>query len=66
MKEWVIIQEAKEEGREEGRLEGRAEGKEEIIFHMLQQNKTVEEVAKLCGIPLENVKRVKQKMLTNA
>ena len=57
MKEWVIIQDAKEEGREEGR--------EEIIINMFKKHKTAEEIADLCGLQLEEVKNIQNRMLSN-
>ena len=57
MKEWVIIQDAKEEGREEGR--------EEIIINMFKKHKTAEEIADLCGLQLEEVKNIQNRILSN-
>ena len=60
MKEWVVLQEAKEEGREEGR--------EKEIFErisiMLKNGRTVREISDFCGYPIETVKAVEEKLTT--
>ncbi len=82
MKEWVVIQDARDEGyedglatgREEGRKDGRKEGiKEgheeadhETISRMLRSGKTAEEIADFCGYPIEQVKNVEKEMLVSA
>ncbi len=78
MKEWVVIQDARDEGyedglatgREEGRKEGREEGREEAdhetISRMLRSGKTAEEIADFCGYPIEQVKNVEKEMLVSA
>ena len=52
-----------EEIREEGRAEGMEKGRAEIIFNMLENGKTPEEISDFAGIPLEQIKRVKEKLL---
>ena len=66
MKEWVIIQEAKEEGEEIGIPKGRDIERFEAISNMLRNNKTPEQISEFCGYSLEEVRRVQQKMLTEA
>ena len=78
MKEWVVIQDARDEGyedgledgREEGRKEGREDGREEahfeVISRMLRSGKTAEEIAEFCGYPIEQVKAVEKEMLVSA
>ncbi len=67
MKEWVVIQDAKDEGREEGIEEGiekgREEGREESIKDMLSRGKTVEEIVDFCNYPYELVKGIEEKLL---
>lgn len=62
MKEWVVLQEAKEEGREEGRVEGREEAEFNRISIMLKKGKTAEEIAEFCGYPVDTVKAVEEKL----
>ena len=54
MKEWVVLQEAKEEGREEAEFDR--------ISIMLKKGKTAEEIADFCGYSVETVKAVEEKL----
>ncbi len=55
MKEWVVIQDAREEGyRERDTIK---------ISEMLRSGKTVEEIADFCGYPIEQVKEVEKELL---
>ena len=55
MKEWVVIQDA----REEGYLE-----RDTVkISEMLRSGKTAEEIADFCGYPIEQVKEVEKELL---
>ena len=77
MKEWVVIQDARdegyedgledgrEEGRKEGRKDGRGEAHFEVISRMLRSGKTAEEIAEFCGYPIEQVKAVEKEMLVS-
>lgn len=58
--------EALEEGRAEGRVEGRAEGRAEgersamvgLIKRLLEKQKTLEEIADICGLDLDEIKKI--------
>ena len=67
MKEWVVIQDARDEGFEDGLETGRAEGYLERdtikISEMLRSGKTAEEIADFCGYPIEQVKEVEKELL---
>ena len=69
MKEWVVIQDARDEGFEDGLETGRAEGYLERdtikISEMLRSGKTAEEIADFCGYPIEQVKAVEKEMLVS-
>ncbi len=58
MKEWVVIQDARDEGREEAH--------HEVISRMLRSGKTAEEIADFCGYPIEQVKAVETELLVSA
>ncbi len=58
MKEWVIIQDAKEEGREEG-ISIRDNEK---ITDMLRRGKTVEEIVDFCNYPYDLVEQINEKL----
>ncbi len=78
MKEWVIIQDAKEEGIEEGielgltqglekgRLEGIVLCDNEKIADMLRRGKTVEEIVDFCNYPYELVKKIEEELSVEA
>ncbi len=59
MKEWVVLQDAREEGRQEGRDLRDAEK----IAEMIGRGKTVAEIVEFCNYPEELVKRVESGML---
>ncbi len=62
MKEWVVIQDARDEGYEEGYLE-----RDTVkISEMLHSGKTAEEIAEFCGYPIEQVKAVEKELLVSA
>ena len=62
MKEWVVIQDARDEGYEEGYLE-----RDTVkISEMLRSGKTAEEIAEFCGYPIEQVKAVEKELLVSA
>ena len=46
----------------ENREEGRQEGEERIILNMLQKKMDVEQIAYLTNVPLEEVKKIHDKM----
>ena len=66
MKEWVVLQDAREEGREEGRAEGRKEGREEgreetiiaQICKKLVKGKDVAEIADALEEPEDYVSKI--------
>ena len=62
MKEWVVIQDARDEGYEDGRKEADYE----TISRMLRSGKTAKEIADFCGYPIEQVKTVEKEMLVSA
>ena len=74
MKEWVVIQDAREEGIEEGFELGIEKGIEqgisrrdqERISDMLRRGKTVEEIVDFCEYPLELVKKIEADLLIEA
>ena len=66
MKEWVVIQDARDEGFEEGLEEGIEQGVEKSIGDMLRRGRTVDEIVDFCGYPIEQVKAVERKMLVSA
>ena len=70
MKEWVLLQDARDEGREEGIEQGIEQGIERGIRigieTMLKNGKTVEEIADFCGYPPELIKSVEEEMLAEA
>ena len=58
MKEWVVIQDAREEGyRERDSIK---------ISEMLRTGKTAEEIADFCGYPIEQVKAVERELLVSS
>lgn len=44
---------------EKGRKEGREEGREDLILRMLEKWKTPEKVADLTGMPVEEIRRLR-------
>ncbi|MBR1440838.1 MAG: Rpn family recombination-promoting nuclease/putative transposase [Lachnospiraceae bacterium] len=58
MKEWVVLQDAKDEGREEGREE-EIRSRVEI---MLRKGKTVEEIVDFCEYPYDLVKSIEEEL----
>ncbi len=79
MKEWILLQDARDEGREEGKEEGIEQGIEQgikqgreegILFadkrriaEMLRRGKTEEQIVDFCGYPMELVKQVQEDLL---
>ncbi len=63
MKEWVVIQDARDEGYEDGRYEGQKSESVRVITNMLRSGKTAEEVAELCGYTVEQVREVEESLL---
>ena len=59
MKEWVIIQDARDEGYEDGQKSESVR----VITNMLRSGKTAEEVAELCGYTVEQVREVEESLL---
>lgn len=57
------LDEALAKGTELGREEGREEGRESLILGALKNNSSAEEIARVLGIPLEEVQDVEKKML---
>ena len=74
MKEWVVIQDAREEGIEEGFELGIEKGIEqgisrrdqEKISDMLRRGKTVEEIVDFCDYPYDLVKKIEADLLIEA
>ena len=66
MKEWVVIQDARDEGIEEGIELGIEQGIEQGIERMLRNGKSVEEIVDFCGYPYELVKKIEDKILMDA
>ena len=58
MKEWVVIQDARDEGIEEGI--------EQSIEKMLRNGRSVKEIVDFCGYPYELVKKIEDKLLMDA
>ena len=56
MKEWVVLQDAKDEGREEGR----EEEARRVISAMIKKGKTVEEIVNFCEYPYDLVKAIEE------
>jgi len=54
-------EEGKQEGREEGKQEGREEGKQEVAARLLQSGHSVDDIAKLTGLPLSQIRKLKNK-----
>ena len=66
MKEWVVIQDARDEGYEDGREDGYLERDTVKISEMLRSGKTAEEIADFFGYPIEQVKAVETELLVSA
>ena len=74
IREWVLLNEAREDWRAEMRDEIRAEVKEENyserdaikISEMLLSGKTAEQISDFCGYPIEQVREVEKGILTSA
>ena len=66
MKEWVVIQDAREEGIEEGIEQGISRRDHEKISDMLRRGKTVEEIVGFCDYPYELVKKIEEDLLIDA
>ncbi len=62
MREWVALQDAKDEGYDDGYEAGKDAYREEIINNMLRLGKEPEEIALLCDLPEEYVKEVKTRL----
>ena len=62
MKEWVIIQDARDEGYEDGQKSESVR----VITNMLRSGKTAEEVAELCGYTVEQVREVEESLLATS
>ena len=62
MKEWTVIQDARDDGIEEGIGLGIEQG----IEQMLRNGKSVEEIVDFCGYPYELVKKVEDRLLVDA
>ncbi len=69
MKEWAVIQDARDEGFEDGREEGIKEGIEKgiekSIADMLKRGRTVDEIVDFCGYSIEQVKAVERGLLVS-
>ena len=66
MKEWVVIQDAREEGIEEGIEQGISRRDHEKISDMLRRGKTVEEIVGFCDYPYELMKKIEEDLLIDA
>ena len=53
----------KKEGYEDGRIEGRKDEREEIIRNAFRKGYTPEQIAEFTGAELEEVLKVREKML---
>ena len=58
------LEEATRIGEEQGKKIGEERGREGIIMNVLKSNRTAEEVAELLMVPLEEVKAVAKKLLS--
>lgn len=65
MKEWVVIQDARDDGFEDGMEQGIVQGIEQSIEMMLRNGRSVEEIVDFCGYSYELVKRIEDKMQMN-
>ena len=65
MKEWVVIQDARDDGFEDGMEQGIEQGIEQSIEMMLHNGRSVEEIVDFCGYSYELVKRIEDKMQMN-
>ncbi len=54
-----IKEEIRLEGRWEGRQEGRQEGREEVIRNMLREKVDLAVIAKVTGLPVREIKKLK-------
>ncbi len=59
---WIGRQEGLEEGLAKGRAEGRAEGEHSamvgLIKRLLERHKTLEEIADICALDLDEVRKI--------
>jgi predicted transposase/invertase (TIGR01784 family) len=51
-------QEGKQEGRQQGRQEGKQEGKQEIALNLLKVGMSVDQVAQVTGLTIEQVRQL--------
>jgi predicted transposase/invertase (TIGR01784 family) len=58
MQESTIYQSIKAEGRSEGRSEGRAEERQEVALNLLEEGMTVEAIARVTGLSVEQVRQL--------
>ena len=61
--EETLKKEGYEDGRENGRIEGRKDEREEIIRNAFRKGYTLEQIAEFTGAELEEVLKVREKML---
>ncbi|BAZ32813.1 hypothetical protein NIES4074_53200 [Cylindrospermum sp. NIES-4074] len=65
LKQTRVYQEALIEGKTEGKIEGKIEGKLEAVPFMLNLGATVEQIAEVLGLDVEQVRQVAQKSQLN-
>ena len=61
--EETLKKEGYEDGLEDGRIEGRKDEREEIIRNAFRKSYTPEQIAEFTGAELEEVMKVREKML---
>lgn len=70
LKHTRVYQEAKQEGRQEGRQEGKQEGRQEgirqVAINLLNANMTVEQVATLTNLSIEDVQQLQASLKDDA
>lgn len=65
LKQTRVYQEALEEGRQEGKREGQLEAKLEAVPRLLAMELTLEQVAQVLGLEVEQVRQVAQQRPSN-
>lgn len=55
---FIALREGEEKGRAEGRAEGEHSAMAGLIKRLLERHKTLEEIADICGMDLDEVKKI--------
>jgi predicted transposase/invertase (TIGR01784 family) len=66
LKHTRVYQEAKQEGKQEGRQEGRQEGVRQVAINLLNVGMTVEQVATLTNLSVEQVRQLQASLKDDA